>query len=42
MKLPPFDYACPTTLPEAVQLLASHDGDAKAIDSEVQPLLAEP
>ena len=22
MKLPPFDYACPTTLPEAVQLLA--------------------
>ena len=23
MKLPPFDYACPTTLPEAMQLLAS-------------------
>ena len=31
MKLPPFDYACPTTLPEAIELLASHDGDAKAI-----------
>ena len=29
MKLPPFDYACPTTLPEAVRLLASND-DAKA------------
>src|SRR3982075_3426607 len=31
MKLPAFDYACPTTLPEAVQLLASRDGDAKAL-----------
>src|SRR6266852_1357857 len=31
MKLPPFDYACPTTLPEAVQLLATSNGDAKAI-----------
>jgi carbon-monoxide dehydrogenase medium subunit len=42
MKLPPFDYACPTTLPEAVQLLASHDGDAKAIagGQSLVPMLA--
>ncbi len=31
MKLPAFEYACPATLSEAVALLASHDGDAKAI-----------
>jgi carbon-monoxide dehydrogenase medium subunit len=31
MKLPAFEYACPTTLAEAVTLLASHDGEAKAI-----------
>jgi aerobic carbon-monoxide dehydrogenase medium subunit len=31
MKLPSFDYACPTTLAEAVALLASRDGDAKAL-----------
>jgi carbon-monoxide dehydrogenase medium subunit len=31
MKLPPFEYACPTTIPEAVALLASHDGDAKLL-----------
>jgi carbon-monoxide dehydrogenase medium subunit len=31
MKLPPFEYACPATLSEAVALLASRDGDAKAI-----------
>src|SRR5579863_4131571 len=31
MKLPPFEYACPTTVPEAVALLASHDGEAKAL-----------
>jgi carbon-monoxide dehydrogenase medium subunit len=31
MKLPPFEYACPTTVSEAVALLASHDGDAKAL-----------
>jgi len=42
MKLPPFDYACPTTLPEAVQLLASRDGDAKAIagGQSLVPMLA--
>lgn len=31
MKLPPFEYACPATLSEAVALLASRDGDAKAL-----------
>jgi aerobic carbon-monoxide dehydrogenase medium subunit len=31
MKLPPFDYACPTTISEAVALLASHDGEAKPL-----------
>ena len=42
MKLPPFEYACPTTLPEAVELLASHDGDAKAIagGQSLMPMLA--
>jgi carbon-monoxide dehydrogenase medium subunit len=41
MKLPPFDYACPATLPEAVQLLASSD-DAKAIagGQSLVPMLA--
>src|SRR3984893_6430371 len=42
MKLPPFDYACPTTLPEAVRLLAARDGDAKAIagGQSLVPMLA--
>jgi aerobic carbon-monoxide dehydrogenase medium subunit len=31
MKLPPFEYACPATLSEAVALLAGRDGDAKAL-----------
>jgi carbon-monoxide dehydrogenase medium subunit len=31
MKLPAFEYACPTTLAEAVALLASRDGDAKVL-----------
>ena len=41
MKLPPFDYACPTTLSEAVALLASR-GDAKAIagGQSLVPMLA--
>src|SRR3954453_21769666 len=41
MKLPPFDYACPTTLPEAIELLASND-DAKAIagGQSLLPMLA--
>lgn len=41
MKLPAFDYACPTTLPEAVKLLASHE-DAKALagGQSLVPMLA--
>lgn len=31
MKLPPFEYACPTSLSEAVGMLASHDGEAKPL-----------
>ena len=31
MKLPPFEYACPTSVSEAVTLLASHDGEAKLL-----------
>jgi carbon-monoxide dehydrogenase medium subunit len=31
MKLPPFEYACPATINEAVALLASHNGEAKAL-----------
>src|SRR5882762_7670766 len=42
MKLPPFDYACPSTLSEAVALLASRDGDAKALagGQSLVPMLA--
>jgi carbon-monoxide dehydrogenase medium subunit len=42
MKLPPFEYACPTTIAEAVALLASHDGDAKALagGQSLVPMLA--
>src|SRR5262245_59591288 len=42
MKPPPFEYACPATLAEAVALLASHDGDAKAIagGQSLMPMLA--
>ena len=31
MKLPPFEYTCPTSISEAVALLASHDGEAKPL-----------
>jgi carbon-monoxide dehydrogenase medium subunit len=31
MKLPPFEYACPTSISEAVALLTSHDGEAKLL-----------
>jgi aerobic carbon-monoxide dehydrogenase medium subunit len=31
MKLPSFEYACPTTVSEAVALLASHVGEAKPL-----------
>ena len=42
MKLPPLDYACPTTLSEAVKLLAAQDGDAKVIagGQSLMPMLA--
>ncbi len=42
MKLPPFDYACPATLPEAVALLASRGDDAKALagGQSLVPMLA--
>jgi aerobic carbon-monoxide dehydrogenase medium subunit len=42
MKMPPFEYACPATLSEAVALLASRDGDAKALagGQSLMPMLA--
>src|SRR5262245_39986814 len=42
MKLPPLEYACPTTLSEAIVLLASHDGEAKPIagGQSLMPMLA--
>jgi CO/xanthine dehydrogenase FAD-binding subunit len=42
MKLPPLEYACPATLDEAVALLASQDGNAKAIagGQSLMPMLA--
>jgi len=42
MKSPAFDYACPTTLVEAVSLLASHKGEAKALagGQSLVPMLA--
>jgi carbon-monoxide dehydrogenase medium subunit len=42
MKLPPFEYACPTSLAEAVALLASHDGEAKPLagGQSLVPMLA--
>jgi carbon-monoxide dehydrogenase medium subunit len=41
MKLPPFEYACPATLSEAVALLASN-GDAKALagGQSLMPMMA--
>jgi len=42
MKLPPFEYACPTAVAEAVALLASHDGEAKPLagGQSLVPMLA--
>jgi len=42
MKLPPFEYACPSTLSEAVALLASHHGEAKPLagGQSLVPMLA--
>ena len=40
--MPPFEYACPATLSEAVALLAAHDGEAKALagGQSLLPMLA--
>jgi aerobic carbon-monoxide dehydrogenase medium subunit len=42
MKLPPFEYACPASISEAVALLASHDGEAKPLagGQSLVPMLA--
>jgi aerobic carbon-monoxide dehydrogenase medium subunit len=42
MKLPPFEYACPTSISEAVALLSSHDGEAKPLagGQSLVPMLA--
>jgi carbon-monoxide dehydrogenase medium subunit len=42
MKLPPFDYARPTSLSEAVALLAAHEGEAKPLagGQSLVPMLA--
>jgi aerobic carbon-monoxide dehydrogenase medium subunit len=42
MKLPPFEYACPASLAEAVSLLASHPGEAKVIagGQSLMPMMA--
>jgi carbon-monoxide dehydrogenase medium subunit len=42
MKLPPFDYARPESLAEAIALLAAHNGDAKALagGQSLVPMLA--
>jgi len=42
MKLPPFDYICPTSIAEAVALLAAHDGEAKLLagGQSLVPMLA--
>ena len=42
MKLPSFDYACPTSLAEAVASLASHNGEARPLagGQSLLPMLA--
>src|ERR1700691_5129238 len=42
MKLPPFEYACPSTISEAVALLAAYDGEAKPLagGQTLVPMLA--
>jgi carbon-monoxide dehydrogenase medium subunit len=42
MKLPPFEYACPESIAEAVSLLASHAGEAKVIagGQSLMPMMA--
>jgi carbon-monoxide dehydrogenase medium subunit len=42
MKLPPFEYACPASLKEAVALLANHSGEAKPLagGQSLMPMMA--
>src|SRR5215510_1357706 len=42
MKLPQFEYACPTTLADAVALLAERDGSAKPLagGQSLMPMMA--
>ena len=42
MKLPPFEYACPATLDEAIALLVNHSGEAKALagGQSLMPMMA--
>jgi aerobic carbon-monoxide dehydrogenase medium subunit len=42
MKLPPFEYACPTSLADAVALLAAYDGEARPLagGQSLMPMLA--
>ena len=42
MKLPPFEYACPTSLSDAIALLAAHGGEAKPLagGQSLVPMLA--
>jgi carbon-monoxide dehydrogenase medium subunit len=42
MKLPPFEYACPATINEAIALLASHNGEAKVLagGQSLMPMMA--
>ena len=42
MKLPPFEYACPASLDEAVALLAAHNGEAKVLagGQSLMPMMA--
>jgi carbon-monoxide dehydrogenase medium subunit len=42
MKLPPFEYACPASLDEAVALLAVHKGEAKVLagGQSLMPMMA--
>src|SRR4249919_780727 len=42
MKLPPFEYACPSTINEAVALLANHSGEAKPLagGQSLMPMMA--
>jgi carbon-monoxide dehydrogenase medium subunit len=42
MKLPPFEYSCPTSLADAIALLAAHGGEAKPLagGQSLVPMLA--